>query len=190
MEDDKALVIVVRRETLGTYECLASENGYQQVVALYNLRAPNILNGIGDDSIAEEGLQHRAVPVGEPRSYWVQFVTVTVLLSMTLAIAVALAFFTYHDKLKAKSKVQGCSSPQVNKTSGQEKVPLNSGQNPPQGIEYQPIQGAFQEAADSAKSCCVEVEGAYQAIDADNNRLKSGLANRDDSKGAMAAQAV
>nr|XP_028565608.1 semaphorin-4A [Podarcis muralis]XP_028565609.1 semaphorin-4A [Podarcis muralis]XP_028565610.1 semaphorin-4A [Podarcis muralis]XP_028565611.1 semaphorin-4A [Podarcis muralis]XP_028565612.1 semaphorin-4A [Podarcis muralis]XP_028565613.1 semaphorin-4A [Podarcis muralis]XP_028565615.1 semaphorin-4A [Podarcis muralis]XP_028565616.1 semaphorin-4A [Podarcis muralis]XP_028565617.1 semaphorin-4A [Podarcis muralis]XP_028565618.1 semaphorin-4A [Podarcis muralis] len=186
LEDDKALVIIVHEETLGLYECWASENGYQQSVARYHVRT--------HDSPARVDRARESYadgePVGEYRSYWVQFVTVTVLLSMTLAVVVALAFFSYHDKLKARSKVQGCSSlPDASKASGQEKVPLNSSQIPPQSSEYQ-MQGPCQEAADSSKTCCVEVGGPFQDIDADNNRLDSGLANGDDSRAVVAAEGI
>ncbi|KAJ7307559.1 hypothetical protein JRQ81_009585 [Phrynocephalus forsythii] len=166
IEDDKTLVVVVQKDTRGPYECWANENGYRHPVARYLISSGQ----------PEGDPQGPALPLDEQRSYWVQFVAVTVLLSMTLAVAVALAFFSYHDKLKARSKVQGCSLPEAGgKVSGQEKVPLNGNQSPPpQGPEYQ-LQGPYQEpATDSAKACCVRVEGDCGAIDADNNRLADG----------------
>uniref|UniRef100_A0A8D0L2Q2 Semaphorin 4A n=1 Tax=Sphenodon punctatus TaxID=8508 RepID=A0A8D0L2Q2_SPHPU len=184
--DQKTVVIIVQQETAGTYECWASENGYQQAVARYRVRSnddPDILPGAGSDGIAEDGLQRHAVP---RRSYWAQFVTVTVLLALTLAVAVALVLFSYHDKLKAKSKVQGCSTPEASKASGQEKVPLNSGQSPQQGGEYR-LQGPYQEVTEEPRPCCVQMEGLYQGIDAENNRLNSSLGNGEGGKGAAEA---
>ncbi|XP_066466275.1 semaphorin-4A [Tiliqua scincoides] len=181
MEDGNILVVVVQRATLGTYECRASENGYLQTVARYRVLSPHY-PGLGSDSgTAEEG---QAVPVSEQRSYWVQFVTVTVLLSMTLAVVAAMAAFSYRGRLKAKSKVQGCSTPEASKMAGQEKVPLNGSQSPPQSRTGQQGQSPCPAAA---KACCVQVEEALQDTDVDNNRLGSGLANREDSKGAVAA---
>ncbi|XP_061461903.1 semaphorin-4A-like [Rhineura floridana] len=181
MEDDQALVVIVQKDTLGIYECRANENGYWQTVARYHVR---LVDGFRVD---REGL---TAPMGEHRSYWGQFVTVTVLLSMTLAVVAAVAFFTYHDKLKAKSKVQGCSSfPEASKTSGPEKVPLNGSQSPPPSSEYQ-VPGPCQEGANSSKACCVQVGGPCQDIDADNNRLDPGLANGDDSRGALAVEGI
>ncbi|KAL8184305.1 UNVERIFIED_CONTAM: hypothetical protein K2H54_012504 [Gekko kuhli] len=189
IEDDKALVVIVQKASLGTYECLSNENGYQQVVASYRVltpKYPDILGSSDKDGIAEEGLPHQAMPAGKRRSYWVQFVTVTVLLSMTLAVAVAFAFFTYHDRLKTKNKVQGSSAPEGNRAPGQQKSLLSNNSSGLQNNEYQ-MQGPQPEAAtDDSKPCCVQPEGAYQVIDLDNNRLNSALANGDDSKRAVA----
>ncbi|XP_054848241.1 semaphorin-4A [Eublepharis macularius] len=192
IKDDKALVVIVQKASLGTYECVSSENGYQQVVASYRVltpKHPDILGSSNKDGIAEEGLPHQAMPAGKRRSYWVQFVTVTVLLSMTLAIAVAFAFFTYHDRLKAKNKVQGSNTPESSKAAGQPKGPLNSSPSPPQGNEYQ-MQGPQPDTATGPKPCCVQLEGAFQVIDVDNNRLNSTSVNEDDSKRAVAVGGV
>ncbi|XP_060109854.1 semaphorin-4A [Heteronotia binoei] len=189
IEEGKTLVVIVQRASLGTYECLSYENGYEQVVASYRIltpKYPDILGSSDKDGIAEEGLPHQALPAGKRRSYWVQFVTVTVLLSMTLAIAAAFAFFTYHDRLKAKNKVQGSSAPEGGRALGQQKVPLNSNQSTPQTNEYQ-MQGSPTEGATGgSKPCCVQPEGAFQVIDLDNNRLNSALVNGDDSRKAVA----
>uniref|UniRef100_A0ACB8G817 Uncharacterized protein n=1 Tax=Sphaerodactylus townsendi TaxID=933632 RepID=A0ACB8G817_9SAUR len=191
MEDDKNLVVIVQKASLGTYECLSNENGYQQVVARYRVltpKYPGILGHSDKDGIAEEGLPHRAMPAGKRNSYWVQFVTVTILLSMTLAIAAAFAFFTYHDRLKAKNKVQGSNAPEGGRAPGQQQALLSNSQSAPQGNEYQ-MQGPQQEVAtNGAKPCCVQPEEAsFQVIDLDNNRLNSSLLNGDDSKKAVAA---
>uniref|UniRef100_A0A6J0VJJ5 Semaphorin-4A n=1 Tax=Pogona vitticeps TaxID=103695 RepID=A0A6J0VJJ5_9SAUR len=183
IEDDKTLVVVVQRDTAGTYECWANENGYRHPVARYLISSGH----------REGDLQSPALLLEEQRSYWVQFVTVTVLLSMTLAVAVALAFFSYHDKLKAKSKVQGCSLSEAHgKGSGQEKVPLNGSQSPPpQGPEDQ-HHGPYQELATdgAAKACCIRVEGDSSGVDADNNQLNSSLANGEEGQGATAAVGI
>nr|XP_056709009.1 semaphorin-4A [Euleptes europaea] len=189
VEDNNVLIVIVQRASLGIYECLSNENGYQQVVARYRVltpKYPDILGNSYKDGIAEEGLPHQAMPAGKQNSYWVQFVTVTVLLSMTLAITAAFAFFTYHDRLKAKNKVQGSNAPEGGRASGQQKSLLNNSPSAPQGNEYQ-MQGPQQEgAANGSKHCCVQPEGAFQVIDVDNNRLNSSLLNGDDSKKAVA----
>lgn len=184
LEDDKDLVIVVQRATLGTYECQAHENGFLQTVARYRVLSPHFPDFGSTFGLAEEG---QAMPEGEQRSYWVQFVTVTVLLSMTLAAVAAMAAFSYHGKLKTKGKVQGRSNPEARKVAGQEKFPLSGSQSPPQSSSGHQGQGSRQEAAESTKAFLVQVEGALQDTDVDNHRLGSGFANRDDSRGAVAA---
>uniref|UniRef100_A0A8D2JA56 Sema domain-containing protein n=1 Tax=Varanus komodoensis TaxID=61221 RepID=A0A8D2JA56_VARKO len=166
-EDGQALLVVVQKDTLGTYECWASENGWRHRVAHFQLRSPG-------------GVE--ASPMGQRHTYWVQFVSVTVLLSVTLAVAAAVAFFSYHDKLKARSKVQGCSTPEASKASGQEKALLSSGLGAPQGDAFRG-RGPCPEAAGSSKTCCVQLDADFQDTDAENNRLNSGLANGSDSGG-------
>ncbi|XP_025032935.1 semaphorin-4A, partial [Python bivittatus] len=184
--DDAGLLVFVHSQTLGKYECWAHENGYQHRVASYEVRAdPSSDRASGAKGV----LEHQAVPVGEWRSYWVQFVTVTVLLSMALTVAMVLAFFSYHDKLKAKSKVQGCSAPESGRTLGQEKVPLNGSQSPLGDREPQ-TQGPLQEAAGGAKSCCVQLEGRIQDVDTDKNRLDCRLVNGEDTRATAAAGAI
>lgn len=174
MDYGKALAVVVQRATLGTYECQARENGYLQTVARYRLLSPHYPDLGSNLGAAEEG---QAVPFGKQRSYWVQFVTVTVLLSLTLAVVAAVAAISYRSRLKAKSKVQGCSTPEASKVAGQEKVPLNGSQTPPRSSTGHQGQDPCLEAA---KACCVQVEGALLDTDVDNNRL----AKREDSGGA------
>ncbi|XP_063173296.1 semaphorin-4A [Candoia aspera] len=184
--DSSGLLVFVQSRTLGKYECWASENGYQHRVAWYDVRSGLSLAGAGS---TKAGPEQQVAPVLEWRSYWAQFVTMTVLLSVTLAVAVALAFFSYHNKLKARSKVQGCSAPESSRTAGQEKVPLNGSQSPPGGRECQ-AQGPAQEAADEAKSCCVQVEGDAQDVDTDNNRLTCRLVNGDGTRVAADVEGI
>lgn len=189
IENDDVLLVIVQKSSLGMYDCLSDENGYQQVVASYRIltpKYPDVLGSSDKDGIAEEGLPHQATPAGQRRSYWVQFVTVTVLLSMTLAVAVAFAFFSYHDRQKTKNKVQGSSAAEGSRAPGQQKAPSSSNQSAPQSNERQ-IHSPPQEAASgSSKPCCVQPEGAFQVIDVDNNRLTTALVNGEDSKRAAA----
>ncbi|XP_032090093.1 semaphorin-4A [Thamnophis elegans] len=178
VRDHTGLLVFVHSRTLGEYACWASENGYRHRVAWYDVRSDLPMGGA---SSANGSPEHQAVPVGEWRSYWVQFVTVTVLLSMTLAVAMALGFFSYHDKLKAKTKVQGCSVPEPSRTPVQEKAPLNGSQSPPGDRNYQ-----SQEATDGTKSCCVQVEGGSRAMDTDNNRLNCPLMNGEEARAVEA----
>uniref|UniRef100_A0A8C3SSG1 Semaphorin 4A n=1 Tax=Chelydra serpentina TaxID=8475 RepID=A0A8C3SSG1_CHESE len=164
--DDKTLVIIMQRQAAGEYTCWASENGHRQAVARYVVQDPTGGDGYPDilnESMVEEGLERGAGPQDRHRSYWAQFVTVTVLLLLTLTTAMAVAGFSYHNRLKAKSKVQGCNTPEATKVSNQEKVPLNGGRSPQ-------LQGPFQEGANKdprdsgsnpvvgsecARCCCV-----------------------------------
>ncbi|KYO41793.1 semaphorin-4A [Alligator mississippiensis] len=176
---DQTLVLIAQNRTAGTYECWASENGYSRPVARYVVQQPR--GGAGHpgyhsrvDGIAEEGVE----PLSPHRSYWPQFVTVTVLLAVTLVGAVAVALVSYHDRLKAKSKVQGCSSPPATKASQQEKVPLSGA-----GGDFQ-FPTSYQDGA-----CCLQMDGISQAIDADNNRLSAGPGLMDGAPGAAAGKA-
>uniref|UniRef100_A0A8D0DVM9 Semaphorin 4A n=2 Tax=Salvator merianae TaxID=96440 RepID=A0A8D0DVM9_SALMN len=190
-QDEEALVVIVQRETLGTYECWAAENGFRQPAARYQLHSPLYPDVLGGASgFSREGLQHGATPLGEPRSYWMQFVTVTVLLAMSLAVVLAFSLFTYHEKLKAKSKVEGCSAPETSQASGQEKVPLKGSQSPPQRSKFQK-QGPFQEDANTSNSCCVQVERPTRDTDAENNRLPSSApADGEDARGGVAVDKI
>ncbi|XP_029142142.1 semaphorin-4A [Protobothrops mucrosquamatus] len=182
VRDHTGLLVFVRSHTLGEYACWASENGYRHRVAWYDVRSDLPMDGVSSPKGSPE---HQAVPVGELRSYWFQFVTVTVLLSMTLAVAMALGFFSYHDKLKAKTKVQGCSIPESSRTPVQEKAPLNSSQSPPGDRDYQ-----AQEAAEGTKSCCVQVEGGSRDVDTENNRLNCPLMNGEEARVMAALEAI
>ncbi|KAM7138232.1 semaphorin-4A [Macrochelys suwanniensis] len=178
--DDKTLVIIMQRQVAGEYTCWASENGHRQAVARYVVQDPTGGDGYPDilnESMVEEGLERGAGPQDRHRSYWAQFVTVTVLLLLTLTVAMAVAGFSYHNRLKAKSKVQGCNTPEATKVSNQEKVPLNGGQSPQ-------LQGPFQEGAKDPRDCCVQMEGLYQGTDVDNNRLNASLGAGEGSQGA------
>nr|XP_005280759.1 semaphorin-4A [Chrysemys picta bellii]XP_005280760.1 semaphorin-4A [Chrysemys picta bellii]XP_005280761.1 semaphorin-4A [Chrysemys picta bellii]XP_023964403.1 semaphorin-4A [Chrysemys picta bellii]XP_023964404.1 semaphorin-4A [Chrysemys picta bellii]XP_042699223.1 semaphorin-4A [Chrysemys picta bellii]XP_042699224.1 semaphorin-4A [Chrysemys picta bellii] len=179
MLDNKMLVIIMQRQAAGEYTCWASENGHRQAVARYVVQDPtegNILSESGGDSMVGQGLERGAGPQGGHRSYWAQFVTVTVLLSMTLAVAMTMAGFSYHNRLKAKSKVQGCNTPEATKVSNQEKVPLNGGRSP-------------QEGAKDPRDCCVQMEGLYQGTDADNNRLNASPGAGEGFQGAALEKA-
>lgn len=140
------LVVIVRRSTAGTYTCLATENGYTWPVARYHLQDP--LGETPQDGPAQEGLSwDTPVAPGGPRSYWPQFVTVTVLLAVTLAAAGALALAAYCEQLKAKSKVQGCSVPQSPPGRHREKAPLNGGAP------------AGEEERGGSPVCCLQLDG-------------------------------
>ncbi|XP_074837361.1 semaphorin-4A isoform X2 [Carettochelys insculpta] len=183
--DDKTLVIIMQRQTAGEYQCWANENGHRQVVAHYVVQDPTGGEGWNQDEVAGGVLEQGAGQQGRPRSYWAQFVTVTVLLAVTLIMVLAMAAFSYHDRLNAKSKVQGCNTPEATKVSSQEKVPLNGSQSP-QYVGEPQLQGSFQEGA---KACCIQMEGLYQNIDADNNQLEASLGPGEDSHGAPAEKA-
>ncbi|XP_057265946.1 semaphorin-4A [Pezoporus wallicus] len=162
------LVVIMQRGTAGTYKCQASENGYTWTVAHYQLRDPG-----GDapvpDGLAESGLPRGSEPA-PPRLYWPEFVTVTVLLVVTLAAAACLALVAYHDQLKAKSKVRGCSAPQTPPRQRGEKVPLNGGtaERPAPGGTTEEEEEE-EEEEEGSHPCCVQLDGD---IDAGNDRLR------------------
>ncbi|XP_056178269.1 LOW QUALITY PROTEIN: semaphorin-4A [Falco biarmicus] len=159
---DHTLVVIVQGGTAGTYTCQATENGYTWPVAQYHLRDP---------STPEEGLPWGGSAPSPQYSYWPQFVTVTVLLAVTLAAAAGLALLGYHDQLKARSKVRGCSAPRSPPGQRREKVPLNGGTPEP------PTPGApteEEEDDEGSRACCLQLDGD---VDADNNRVR--VAGRD-----------
>nr|XP_060613801.1 semaphorin-4A [Anolis sagrei ordinatus] len=156
------LVVLVGREALGPFTCWASENGFRHPVALFRVLPSSSSSSSSEDADRPElsgaaGKGHRSEPMSRRRSYWVQFVTVTVLLAVTLTVAAALGFFSFYEAAKARSKVrgvEGAAAPEGGgqAASGQEKAPLNG--NDGHG------------RATTTKSCCVQVD-----IDAENNRL-------------------
>ncbi|XP_069584983.1 semaphorin-4A isoform X1 [Ranitomeya imitator] len=155
------LVVTVKRDTLGQYECWANENGFQYMAAQYWIRD---LNGVGishKDSYNRDS--NMAIENGSPFSsseqdYYKPFVAVTVLLTLTLCGCVFLVLYSWRDQIRAKSKIQGCSTPESEKLSGskvQEKIPLN---------------GFCQYGRDITKPCCVPCRGG-STMDVDNNSI-------------------
>uniref|UniRef100_A0A8B9ES82 Semaphorin 4A n=1 Tax=Anser cygnoides TaxID=8845 RepID=A0A8B9ES82_ANSCY len=137
------LVVIMQRGSAGTYTCQATENGYTWPVARYRLQDPS-------GAAPQDGLAQEAAP-GSPRSYWPQFVTVTVLLAVTLAAAGGLALAAYCDQLKAKSKVQGCGVPRSPPGRPREKAPLNGGAREPPA--------AGEEERGGSRACCLQLDG-------------------------------
>ncbi|XP_062821112.1 semaphorin-4A [Anolis carolinensis] len=174
------LVVLVGREPRGPFACWASENGFRHPVALFRVlpvSAPSF-SGEGDrpELSGAAGKGPGPEPMSERRSYWVQFVTVTVLLAMTLSVAAALAFFSFYEKVKAKSKVDHTGGPEGGQASGQEKAPLQSSQAaPPESSS----------GGSNTKSCCVQVD-----IDAENNRLTTDKEEEDGGAKPVAAVAI
>ncbi|XP_066424323.1 semaphorin-4A [Molothrus aeneus] len=151
VQPDHTLVVIMQQGMEGTYTCQATENGYTWTVARYQLR---------DSGPAQLGQESSL-----PRSYWSQFVTVTVLLAVTLAGAACLALMAYRDQLRARSKVRGCSTPHSPPSRQREKVPLNGGAGEP------PAPGAAteeEEEDEGSQACCLQLGGD---VDVDNNRL-------------------
>ncbi|XP_064588663.1 semaphorin-4A isoform X1 [Zonotrichia leucophrys gambelii] len=151
LQPDHTLVVIMQQGMAGTYTCQATENDYTWTVARYQLRDS------GGAQLGEVG--------SPPRSYWSQFVTVTVLLAVTLAGAACLALMAYRDQLRARSKVRGCSTPHSPPSRQREKVPLNGGTAEP------PAPGAAteeEEEDEGSQACCLQLGGD---VDVDNNRL-------------------
>ncbi|XP_053331047.1 semaphorin-4A isoform X2 [Spea bombifrons] len=161
------LVIIVKSDTLGLYECWASENGFTYLVAKYWVKDPSGVdvrhkNSPNTDD-SNKALQDNDVemsPSSDNRSYYTQFVVVTVLLVSTICVILGFALYGWRDKLKAKTKIQGCSTPETEKLSAA-KAQGNPGQN-----------GVYQSDRDVAKVCCVPLSGADGKMDLDNNSVK------------------
>ncbi|XP_077776879.1 semaphorin-4A-like [Podarcis muralis] len=101
---------------------------------------------------------------------------------ITLIAVVAVVFFCYPDTVKVKSKVQGCRSPlQAKKTPKQEKALFNGSQS----ILQVDLARKLLTAPTPTMSTC-----SVQAKRADKNCLDLGLLNKDDSRGAVAAEEI
>ncbi|XP_075701023.1 semaphorin-4A isoform X2 [Rhinoderma darwinii] len=155
------LIVIVKSDTLGPYECWANENGFRYKAAQYWIKDPS---GVG---ISHRGASNRDSNMAfengvsfssNEHDYYKPFVAVTVLLTLTLCGCGFLALYTCRDQIKAKSKIQGCSTPESEKLSSakqQEKTPLN---------------GFCQYGRDITKPCCVPCRVGGK-MDADNNSV-------------------
>ncbi|KAM4604523.1 semaphorin-4A isoform 1-T2 [Discoglossus pictus] len=145
------LWLVVRGDTLGLYECWADENGFNHNVARYLVMDPNGVSISHTDYRNGETTMELDNDYGHKSSwantenYYAQFVVVTILLMVTLFGIGILALYTWRDKIKAKSKIQGCSTPE-----NKESTPLNG---------------------DIHKPCCVNLGNPEDKMDLDNNSL-------------------
>ncbi|XP_072284007.1 semaphorin-4A-like [Pyxicephalus adspersus] len=144
-----SLIVIVRTDTLGLYECWADENGFKYKVAQYWVKDPNG---------AHDGMEGDISFSTDEPDYYKPFVAVTVLLALTLSGCVFLILYSSLDRIKANRKVQGCSTPETEKLSAskqQENTPLN---------------GFCQQARNFAKPCCVP-GGTDGKMDLDNNSV-------------------
>ncbi|KAE8588836.1 hypothetical protein XENTR_v10022769 [Xenopus tropicalis] len=138
---EDAQVIIVREDTEGLYECWATESSYRYQVAHYWVRPVSCPGSVA--------------PNTAERDYYKQFVVVTVLLVLTLLGCLGLGLYSVRDKLRARSKIQGCSTPETIKLSdSKEKKPLN-------GL----CDG------DGAKPCCVPLGRSTGKMDLENNSV-------------------
>ncbi|KAG8431162.1 hypothetical protein GDO86_019332 [Hymenochirus boettgeri] len=151
------LVIIVRSDTLGAYECWAVENGYRYAVARYwvsGVSSTGVIKNKGDSDLDGTASSNMA-----ERDFYQQFVVVTVLLVLTLFGCVALALYTWKDKVRTKSKIQGCSTPESIKLSSnnlQEKRLLN---------------GLCDSGGDLSRPCCMPIARPDIKMDLDNNSV-------------------
>ncbi|KAM9294602.1 semaphorin-4A [Gastrophryne carolinensis] len=152
------LIVIVQSNTLGSYECWADEKGFKYKVAQYWVKDPS---GVDVSSIGtDEG--DVSFSSDEP-NYYKPFVAVTVLLALTLGAGAFLLLYNSLDRIKAKSKIQGCSTPETEKLSAQ-KAP-----------EKKPLNGFYQHARNIAKPCCVPIGGSDGKMDVDNNSVNLTL---------------
>ncbi|XP_053560444.1 semaphorin-4A [Bombina bombina] len=158
------LVLVVRGVTLGLYECFAVENGFRYKVARYWVKDPSGVDvshtdytNNGDESNkALDGENGQMFPFSNTENYYAQFVVVTVLLSLTLCGILVLALYTWRDKIKAKSKIQGCSTPENEKLANKERTPLN---------------GTYANIGNLTGQCCGNISKPEDKRDLDNNSM-------------------
>ncbi|KAM5129192.1 LOW QUALITY PROTEIN: semaphorin-4A-like [Mantella aurantiaca] len=142
------LIVIVRSDTLGFYECWADENGFSYKAAQYWVKDPN---GAPEDP--ENGI---SFSTDEP-NYYKPFVAVTVLLALTLSAGVFLVLYSSLDRITNR-KIQGCSTPETEKLSAAK--PENT-----------PLNGLYQHARNFAKPCCVPIGGTDGKMDLDNNSV-------------------
>ncbi|XP_063802916.1 semaphorin-4A isoform X2 [Pseudophryne corroboree] len=155
----ETLIVIVRSDTLGLYECWANENGFKYKVAQYWVKDPNGVDvshrGTGDGNF---GLENDLSFSSHEQNYYKPFVAVTVLLTLTLCGGLFLTLYTCRDRIKVKSKIQGCSTPETEKLSASkqpDKTPLN---------------GLYQNVGNFAQPCC-PMGRANGNMDVDNNSV-------------------
>ncbi|KAM4690177.1 semaphorin-4A isoform 1-T3 [Rhinophrynus dorsalis] len=174
------LIIIVRSDTLGLYECWADENGFKYMVAQYWVKDPSgagisrtgVVNGMDDSNMAINGENGQMSPSNEERNYYKEFVVVTVLLALTLCGVSGLVLYTWRDQIKAKSKIQVCSTPENKKLSGAK------------GQEKTPFNGTYQNL-EFSKPCCGPLAGAENRMDMDNNSVTLITPNEGASEDAV-----
>ncbi|KAM8921042.1 semaphorin-4A [Pelodytes ibericus] len=162
---EDTLVIIVRGDTLGLYQCWATENGFTYQVARYWVKDPSGVDvtHTGFHNTGDSNME--TSPSTEKQTYYTQFVVVTVLLVVSLCAIGLFVFHGWRDKIKSKSKIQGCSTPETEKLSEaqtKEKTPLN---------------GIYHHDRAFSKMCCVPLSAADGKMDVDNNSVKLRTSN-------------
>lgn len=113
-----SLLLLLQDGMTGLHQCWATENGFSYPVVSYwvdsqdqPLAMDPELAGIPRERI-EAPLTRvgRGATVAAQRSYWPQFLTVTVLLALVLSGALIILLASPMGTLRARSKVQGCES--------------------------------------------------------------------------------
>ncbi|MEE6491652.1 hypothetical protein FKM82_016320 [Ascaphus truei] len=160
------LVILVSRHTVGLYECWAVENGFKYQVARYWVTGPNGLvsyTGSMDESnmALDDG---QTLTFTKAPSYYSAFVVVAVLFTVTLLGIAGLALYTCRDKVRNKSKVEGCSTPET-ESLAKAKMKGNAHNS------------SYQISRDNGQFCCVPLKGSDGKMDIDNNRVTGASAD-------------
>ncbi|XP_063296387.1 semaphorin-4A isoform X1 [Pelobates fuscus] len=164
------LVIIVKGDTLGLYECWAEENGFTYQVAKYWVKDPSGVDVTHKDSENTDSNMETS-PQFTGNNYYTHFVVVTILLVSTLCGILIFVLYGWRDNLKAKSKIQGCNTPETEKLSdAKETTRLN---------------GICQNDMNNPNMCCVPVSGSDAMMDLDNNtvivRTSNGRAPLEDA---------
>ncbi|XP_044528325.1 semaphorin-4A [Gracilinanus agilis] len=127
-----SLILLLREEFRGLYQCLATESGFTHPVVSYWIQSEEDplpldpeLAGIPRERVEAPLTVGEPIPLTTPRSYWPHFIVVTVLLVLVLSgVLIGLASSPLR-ALQAQRKVQGCGT-----LPPGEKAPL-SGEQPP-----------------------------------------------------------
>uniref|UniRef100_A0A8C5QJK6 Semaphorin 4A n=1 Tax=Leptobrachium leishanense TaxID=445787 RepID=A0A8C5QJK6_9ANUR len=149
------LVIIVRGDTLGLYECWATENGFTYQVAKYWVKDPSGVEVTHRDSQNMDDSNMDTSLYGNGHSYYTHFVVVSILLVSTLFAILCFVLYNWRDKLKAKTKIQGCSTPETEKLSDTTR-----------------LNGICHSNRNIPRVCCVPMSGADSTMDVDNNTVK------------------
>ncbi|XP_031822613.1 semaphorin-4A isoform X2 [Sarcophilus harrisii] len=112
-----SLMLLLREEVRGLYQCWATESGFTHPVVSYWIQSQEDplpldpeLAGIPRERVETPLTVGGPTPLVTPRSYWSHFIIVTVLLALVLSGALIGFVFCPLRALQAQRKIQGCGT--------------------------------------------------------------------------------